>query len=251
MIYGDDYIWEFGQPEIVEAFSNLNATKKIMMLNYRRGGVGQIPWTKGWDKYMFLNSIQEKELLKFEPSAKTKVLPPCTDLTEFFKVQPTYNDKVIIVRHNSQGDTKFSKDCSIEINAILERPDLEINMMPGPTFVAPNQRFKKFPKNAPSVPVFLGLGNLFWYSLPEGYMDMGPRVILEAMASGLPVIADNWGGAPDRVTPECGWICNSKKEQIDIIKNVTIEELKVKGQAARKRAQEEFITERWIKEIVE
>lgn len=251
MIYGDDYIWEFGQPEIVEAFSNLNATKKIMMLNYRRGGVGQIPWTKGWDKYMFLNSIQEKELLKFEPLAKTKVLPPCTDLTEFFKVQPTYSDKVIIVRHNSQGDTKFAKDCSVEINAVLERPDLEINMMPGPTFVAPNQRFKKFPKNAPPVPVFLGLGNLFWYSLPEGYMDMGPRVILEAMASGLPVIADNWGGAPDRVTSECGWICNSKKEQIDIIKNVTIEELKIKGQAARKRAQEEFITERWVKEIVE
>ena len=81
-------------------------------------------------------------------------------------------------------------------------------------------------------------------------MDMGPRVILEAMAAGLPVIADNWGGAPDRVTPETGWICSSKEEMLEVIRTVTLEEIKTKGEAARKRAYEVFRSERWVKEII-
>lgn len=76
-------------------------------------------------------------------------------------------------------------------------------------------------------------------------MDMGPRVILEAMAAGLPILADPWGGAVDRVTSECGWLL-SKADQIELIKNVTAEELKRKGEAARERARAEFRPERWI-----
>jgi len=251
VVYGDDYIWDFEKPEIVEAFSALNADKKIMVLNYRRGPVGQVEWTRNWDKYMFLNSTQEAELLKVNPGVKTKVLAPCTDLKEFFAVKPDYSGHLRIVRHNSQGDTKFAKDFNKELAKVLERPDVEVMMMPGPSFVEAQGRFQKFPKNMPPIPQFLEKGNLFWYSLPSGYMDMGPRVILEAMAAGLPVIADNWGGAVDRVTPETGWICSSKEEMVEIIKNVKLEELKAKGEAARERALKEFIPEKWVEEILE
>lgn len=252
-VYGDDYIWEFNQPWIVEAFSNLNATKKIMMLNYRRGRIGEIPWTKNWDKYMFLNSTQEKELLGILPEAKTKVLPPCTELEEFLKIQPDYNNSLRIVRHSSQGDVKFPKDMVEDILRVLERPNTFIDMLPGPSFVNDiNLNFTKHPRTAnPKVIVeFLAKGNLFWYSLPAGYMDMGPRVILEAMAAGLPILADNWGGAPDRVTPECGWICGTKQEQLIVLKHVSTGELKEKGEAAKERARQEFIPERWISEIL-
>ena len=251
-IYGDDYIWEFGQPEIVDAFSNLNADKKIMMLNYRRGKVGEIEWTKNFDKYMFLNSTQEKGLLKVLPNVETKVLTPCTELEEFFKVQPNYSEKLRIVRHSSQGNTKYSKNFQEELQAIFEsRKDVEINLMPSPTFIADHLRLKKHQKNNPPIPEFLSLGNLFWYSLPVGYMDMGPRVILEAMASGLPILADNWGGAIDRVTPECGWLCASKEEHISVIKNVTFAELKKKGEASREKARAEFLPSKWVSEIVD
>ncbi len=249
LVYADDYVWEFGQPEIVEAFTGLNADKKIMMLNYRRGDVGKIPWTKGWDKYMFLNSTQEKELLKLEPNAITKVMPPCTDLSPFFDVTVNYNNNLRIVRHSSQGDTKYPKTFEQEVDKVLERPDAEVFLMPGPSFLKDKERLRKHQRNIPSIPEFLAQGNLFWYSLPEGYMDMGPRVILEALASGLPVIADNWGGAVDRVTPDCGWLCDTKEQAQEIIKNVTFEELKAKGEAARERAKKEFVPENWITEI--
>jgi ADP-heptose:LPS heptosyltransferase len=259
LVYADDYVWEFKQQEIVDSFKDLNADRKIMMLNFRRGPVGEAEWTKGWDKYMFLNSSQEKELLKVLPDIETKVLPPCTDLSYFFDVEPNYDDGIRIVRHSSQGDVKFAdmknpesvKEASDLIKSALTRDDLKISMLPGPSFIKESDRFYKVQRTAdPSVIAdFLKWGNLFWYSLPEGYMDMGPRVILEAMAAGLPVIADNWGGAVDRVTPECGWICDTKEEQVQIIKNVTLEELKKKGSAARERAKE-FIADNWVKELV-
>lgn len=261
LCYADDFVWEFSRPDVVEAFSDLNAGRKIMMLNYRRGGVGEIPWTRGWDKYLFLNSSQEKELLNVLPGVPTGVLPPCTNLESFFEAKINYELPLKIVRHNSQGDTKFLKPIiehgkliipgeEKNINAALNsRPDLEIHMMPGPGFMsAEPPRFMKYSRNCPPVYKFLEIGNLFWYSLPNGYMDMGPRVILEAMAAGLPILADPWGGAVDRVTPDCGWLC-SKEEQIEIIKNVTAEELKAKGEAAKKRALEEFVPDRWIEEL--
>lgn len=252
-MYADDYVWEFGQQELVDVFSGIGAERKIMMINYRRGDVGKIPWTRDWDKYMFLNSTQEKELLKVCPGVKTVVLPPCTELEEFFKVQPDYNHSIRVVRHSSQGDTKFYPDFSTAIGAVLaSRPDVEISMLPGPSFVQPCDRFRKLPRTASAAEIasFLASGNLFWYSLPPGYMDMGPRVILEAMAAGLPVLADNWGGALDRVTPECGWLCDAKDKHVDIIKHVSFAELEKKGDAARERARREFVPERYMDEIL-
>jgi len=252
-MYADDYVWEFNQTFMNDVFSEIGAERKIMMLNYRRGNVGQISWTRDWDKYMFLNSTQEKELLKVHPGVKTKVLPPCTDLTEFFMVKPDFTH-FVIVRHSSQGDTKFEDPTIVsdQIAQIQTRPDVGIMMLPGPSLVQSNDRFIKVPRtsNPNVIAKFLSGGNLFWYSLPKGYMDMGPRVILEAMAAGLPILADNWGGAIDRVTPECGWLCSTKEEQIKIIQNVTLKELKEKGGAARERAHKEFVPERYLEEVI-
>ena len=98
---------------------------------------------------------------------------------------------------------------------------------------------------------FLSKGNLFYYSLPENYDDQGPRVVVEAMAAGLPVICDNRSGCKDRVTDETGWLCDSKEEFVEIIKNISYDELKEKGKAARQRARKEFDKEKWIDVIIE
>lgn len=249
VIYADDFVWEFQTPEVSDLLSNLNADKKIMVLNYRRGKVGNIEWTKGWDKYMFLNSTQEQELLSVLPNARTKVLPPCTDLTEFFKVTPKF-EKMRIVRHSSQGDTKFDKTDEIQ-KAIESREDLEIAMMPCPSWLLPMDRVIRQPKTdkQSQIAEFLATGSLFWYSLPKGYMDMGPRVILEAMAAGLPILADNWGGAKDRVTPETGWICDSKEQMLEIIRTIDVDDLMGKGYMARERAKT-FDADAWVREML-
>lgn len=249
LVYGDDYIWEFPNRENTLRFSNLNAEKKIMMLNFRRGKVGEIPWTREWDLYAFLNSTQERELLKVHPGAKTKVLPPCTILDDFLAIKPDYERNIRIVRHSSQGDTKFSPNIGEEITAMFnDVPDLEMSMIPGPSFIPEFKGFRKLPKTADHkvIAEFLATGNMFWYSLPTGYMDMGPRVILEAMAVGLPILADNWGGAVDRVTPECGWLCNNKHEHVQVVREATLEEIKRKGIAAKERAFAEFRPEKWL-----
>ena len=252
-MYADDYIWEFGKPEIAEAFSGIGAERKIMMLNYRRGNVGEIEWTQAWDKYMFLNSFQENELLKKQPLARTKVLPPCTDLEPFFAVKPDYEGALRLVRHSSQGDTKFSKGFGDELVSMRSQQKCEVHLLPGPSFIEPNNWIFKYPRTSDphKIAEFLGRGNCFWYSLPEGYMDMGPRVILEAMAAGLPVIADNWGGAVDRVTPETGWLFDEKIQHVEILPHLTPKVLKEKGEAARERARQEFVPDRWIREILE
>jgi glycosyltransferase involved in cell wall biosynthesis len=105
-------------------------------------------------------------------------------------------------------------------------------------------------ENEASVVDVLKRGNLFWYMLPEGYLDNGPRVIMEAMAVGLPILADNRGGAKDRVTEECGWLCNSPEDHIEIIKNIQGKELTGKGQAAKERARSEFNPMKWIDAIL-
>ena len=53
--------------------NNLNAKKKVMVINYKLGGAGQVDWTKNWDKYMFLNSSHENDLIKRLPNINTKV----------------------------------------------------------------------------------------------------------------------------------------------------------------------------------
>lgn len=253
IIYADDFVWEFPKQEFCDYFGVVNATRKVMIVNYRLGEIGKVDWTKKFDKFMFLNSTQEKELLKVLPNVKTKVLAPCTKLDMFFEVTPDYNTNVRIVRHSSQGDVKFARNFKEEIDAILNsRDDVEINLLPGPSFISETSRVKKYPRTADKSAIvdFLSKGNLFVYSLPIGYYDQGPKVILEAMASGLAVLADNWGGAKDRINPQCGWLCNSKSEYAQIIKNLTLEELQQKGQSAREHAKKEFIAENWIKEIL-
>lgn len=253
LMYADDYVWDFVLPIAEKSFSDIKADRKIMMLNYRRGKVGEVPWTRGWDKYMFLNGTQEQELLKVHPGVKTKVLPPCTDLSPFFEVTPNYEGNIKVVRHSSQGDTKFSKDFQVEVDRfLLVREDLELAFLPGPSFIQPNPRVIKTPRTADPkvIAQFLSCGNLFWYSLPKGYMDQGPRVILEAMAAGLPILADSWGGAVDRVTPECGWLFSEKEDHAEILKSITSKELKQKGESSREHARANFSTQAWLNNIL-
>ncbi|MFA5192395.1 MAG: glycosyltransferase [Verrucomicrobiia bacterium] len=103
-----------------------------------------------------------------------------------------------------------------------------------------------------AAPQFLSHGSVFWYRLPAALRDQGPRVIVEAMAAGIPCIADNRDGAKDRITPETGWLCNTAQDYIsavgEIVSNPEI--LRCKGQAARQRATEHFRPERWLEALL-
>jgi len=258
LVYTDDYVYEFPRPDLADLFENVKADRKLMFINYRLGKVGQVPWTQGWDEYGALNSGLIENLIKVYPEAKkTSVMPPCVDLTSFFSTIPKYDGLLKLIRHSSQGNAKFysnSDDWYNEINSIINaRSDIQFHFMPGPDYAKDDgEHIIKYKKNHPPVPEFLALGNCFYYSLANSpkYYDMGPRVIVESMASGLSVLADNWGGAVDRLTPETGWLFDKKEDYIKVIKELTPEILKEKGEAAKQRVVDNWAPERWLNYIL-
>jgi ADP-heptose:LPS heptosyltransferase len=256
IFYTSDCIWNFNKPEYKGHMPHLNAKRKIMVLNYKIGGAGTVDWTFGWDKYMFLNSMHEEELLKRIEGANTKVLAPPTALEEFFKVQPVYDAPLKLIRHSSQGDNKHPENTNEMIRDILRvDSSIEMHFMPPRGDCITHPQVYKYKKNQPPVYEFLKNGNCFLYHLPQNYTEGGPRVVIEAMAAGLPVICDNHSGMKDRVTDETGWRCNSYAEILDVIKLVSSKEgpaiLEKMGNAARERARQEFVPENWIKHILE
>jgi len=244
VIYASDMIWDFHKEEF-DIFKKLQAKRKVMALTYHLGQAGKAEWTKGWDRYLFLSSTLKDKFLERCPDAKTKVLAPPVDLTNFYSVQPNYKE-IHLVRHSSQGDSKHSPD----IVDIVRKSNNKFSFMPAPSFMPEFPHVTKYRENQISVHEFLSKGSCYWYLLPEKYTDQGPRTIMEAMASGLPAIAENRDGAKDRITSECGWLVNSHNEVADIINSLSPAILEQKGLAARERAKKEFRKENWIEEVL-
>ena len=253
LLYASDTIWGYNKPPWTDVMPNLNTKRKVMVLNFKIGGAGNVSWTKGWDKYMFLNSQHEAELKQRIPDATTVVLPPPTDLSDYFLMEPNYEFPLRLVRHNSQRDAKHHPNTSTHVRDVLRiDSSIEFHYMPAYSQLFNHPQIYKFKVNELNVAEFINRGNCFWYHLPDGYTDGGPKVVLEAMASGLPCIVDNHSGPKDRVDDNTGWRCNTWEDYLKVIKEI-IENpvlLKIKGEMAREKAQKEFIPERWIEEIL-
>lgn len=263
MLYTNDWVWEFKKDPIKEAFGHINASRTVMAVNFRIGDIGKIEWTKQWDQFIFLNSYMEGLLLERIPDSTTKVLaPPIPLLDTFLNVKPNISGNLRLIRHSSQGDTKYDKEFNKMIGAIIEEvPDVEIHLMPPPSFISDawqigntiyEKNVIKYKRNQPPIWEFLTHGNCFWYLLPNGYHDMGPKVIMEAQAAGLPVIADNHSGAKDRVSHQTnGILCNNFGEHLMAIKEMNDESKRLTfGGRGRAHAKKEYNPENWIKAIL-
>jgi glycosyltransferase involved in cell wall biosynthesis len=96
------------------------------------------------------------------------------------------------------------------------------------------------------------------FALPSLY-ECGGAVVIEAMASGLPVIATNWGGPADYVDASCGILVDPKSEEAFIagladamMRLARSPELRRQmGQAGRERAQTLFSWDAKIDALLE
>lgn len=258
LIYVNDWVWDFKSADVSDFISAhmAKAKRRVMVVNYRLGEIGKLEWTRGWDKYIFLNSSLDELFCKRFESAigKTRIMPPPTDLTRFLSKEPEYNNPMRIVRHSSQGDAKYPKNFNDIIRDILNAvPNVSISLMPAPSFLDDfGSSVIAYKRNEIPVEDFLAKGNVFWYMLPEGYQDQGPKVIMEAQAVGLPVVADNHSGPRDRVDHMYdGLLCNNRKSHVYSIRQLNRPSSReVMGARGKEKAKEQYNPDRWIEEIL-
>lgn len=250
MLYTNDMTFQL--EDRYKLLENVNAKKKIMVLNYRLGQAGSLEWTKTWDQYIFLCSDLQTDFKKLAPDCDSVILPPPVDLQPFLDMDLGSLDKTLhVVRVSSQGHSKYPNN----IREIVERikrahPAVRFTMMGGHKSLEDLDYVDCIKEYTRPVMDVLRRGNVFWYILPPDYLDNGPRVIMEAEAAGLPVIADNRGGAKDRITPETGWLCDTVEDHIAVFSELDGKILEQKGKAAKQRART-FDPEKWIEAILD
>lgn len=250
LVYTNDMV--FGFHERFALLKDVQAKRKVMVLNYRLGKTGEVEWTKTWDKYIFLCSDMEKAFRERLPESTAVVLPPPVDLLPFLNAGfGSINRTLHVVRVGSQSSQKFPKNIREVVEQIKEaHPSAKFSFMGAHASLNDLDYVDCFKEYSQPVMDILRKGTVFWYMLPEGYLDNGPRVIMEAMAAGLPVVCDNRGGAKDRVTPETGWLCDTQDDHVQVFKEINGRSLAIKGKAAKERARSEFDPDRWIAEII-
>lgn len=249
MVYSNDMVYGFA--DRFAKLSELKAEKTIMVLNYRIGMAGMLDWTRNCDQYIFLCSELERQFRERVSVFNGVILPPPVDLKPFLREEIESLDRTLhIVRVGSQTAQKMPEN----IRELVEKVK-EVHPAASFTFMGGHDSLKGLPYvtcykefTEPVIDI-MSRGNAFWYVLKPNYLDNGPRVIMEAMALGIPVVAGRFGGAGNRVTEDTGWLRDSFQEQIQVFAEIDGKALVKKGAAARERAKKEFDPNRWIETI--
>lgn len=260
MIYANDFVYKLGKnkDKLIKLMDS--SGRCVTCLNFVMGEAWQDWFSARMDKFLFLNTDKEKDLLgrwrkKKMKERPTKALAPPVFLEEYLKTTPNYGvlNFVRTGRYGGKYDDEAYK--KIISGWMTISPESEYWFMATPPFVnkhfGGNEKFHNYGWDGQRVSSVLANGSLFHYHLPQSMRDQGPRVAVEAMASGLPIVAQKRDGMKDRLTEETGWFADTPDDFINVVKEIKsdLSILKQKGEQARERAKKVFDPYNWVKEI--
>jgi glycosyltransferase involved in cell wall biosynthesis len=153
------------------------------------------------------------------PEKASIVLNPVR--AEFFDVRPHAEAAQSVGRHSRPVGIKFSTDF-FSLHEGISVPDLQVKVLGcDPALIVSAQRqsyrlqhtYWLLPSNSMPVPRFLSFLRVYVYKTHDSFREACCVSILEAMAAGIPVVAENKGGIRDLVIPnETGMLCDTLEE---------------------------------------
>jgi glycosyltransferase involved in cell wall biosynthesis len=181
----------------------------------------ELPFIGGL-RYIFLSEESRQRTGASIPKRFSRVLiNPVAD--SFFRV-----DRVEVPnsvgRHSRDAEFKFSDDF-FDLHESISSGKLSVFVLGAPNslqeFAASNlSRLKNhywlLNMSSLRVPVFLKLPQVYLYKTRDDFAETCPMNILEAMAAGIPIVAERKGGVSSLLTNNVtGILCNSLQEHID------------------------------------
>lgn len=238
------------------------ADEIYIILNFVLGGFQRQRWAEEYPikKIFFLNNekkdeFKEKCVLELK-QVPLVVLPPPVDIDKYLTIQRPERDVLTIGRH-SRISLKYPDDPVSMYEGLCEKTSARFSFMAAhPKIVkrfSGDPRFSFHALDSMPVSEYLEGIDIYLAIINPKTKDQGPRVLMEAMASGLPCIVENRNGMKDRMIDGItGYLVDSEEEAIDrAVELIENKDKRIKmGQAARRIAAT-FRPELWIKEIKE
>jgi glycosyltransferase involved in cell wall biosynthesis len=175
----------------------------------------------GYDRYVLVTRSQLEQVRHVE-SKRVVVLPNGVDLRRFRKKQRKWSDELVVGRVSNLNPNKIPPNLP-SILASFELPKTKF-IIAGDGEVMPKLRASalatrsadqfSFPGYVPrvAVPALLESFDVFCYTTSTA-VECHPLALLEALAAGLPIVADARGGIPEIVKHNVnGLLSNSRAE---------------------------------------
>lgn len=240
LFYANDKSWTFAKDEKAKQLVN-KCSALVVGINYVIGGLQRAKWlddTRKLKAVIFQNrekaaewererqgfdytrqitlygAIDLEQYLAVEPLKREKgsdlvVLKHCkADKRKFVTTESTGGDKLHVWQKNLAKDLdtklyqRLLKDVKQARFEFMEAPAELVNFFDG----EPRMVFHKW--NAMPVSQFLSRGHVFLYRTSNRWRDQYPRVMAEALGTGLPVLTEPRDGTADRVVHgDTGFYC--------------------------------------------
>jgi glycosyltransferase involved in cell wall biosynthesis len=215
----DVILWHWYPPMSAEDMLGLPADVLQRSILYNHWYT-ELPFVPEIREYWFMTKTSLAETgCRIPPEMTRQVLNPVR--AEFFDVRLHPEAALSVGRHSRPVGIKFSADF-FQLYEGIDVPNLQVRVLGSePALVTALQNcshrlrhtYWLLPSNSMPVARFLPYLRVYIYKTHDSFHETCPVSILEALASGIPVAAENKGGIRDRVVPgETGTLCDTLEE---------------------------------------